>query len=204
MGKIKIFEIAKELQADNKEIVELANKLGIEAKSHLSAVADEEAEKIKNSFKKKNKKEEIKTTGQVIIRREVIVNEEDKKTSAHAKEATKTGIGFNTERRNKDFNIVYRDKPTKPMTVNELFGIKPKAEQKTEINETSNVNEKAEIKKETETVSEAKKSPLKASNNVEVEMPKEEVVNKKEEKVIEFVPVDKANILYRKRYLQVF
>ena len=185
MGKIKIFEIAKELQADNKEIVELANKLGIEAKSHLSAVADEEAEKIKNSFKKKNKKEEIKTTGQVIIRREVIVNEEDKKTSAHAKEATKTGIGFNTERRNKDFNIVYRDKPTKPMTVNELFGIKPKAEQKTEINETSNVNEKAEIKKETETVSEAKKSPLKASNNVEVEMPKEEVVNKKEEKVIE-------------------
>ena len=104
MGKIKIFEIAKELEADNKEIVDLANKLGIEAKSHLSAVAEDEAEKIKNSFKKKNKKEEIKTTGQVIIRREVIVNEDEKKPVNPVKEASKAGIGFNTERRNKNFN----------------------------------------------------------------------------------------------------
>ena len=32
--------------------------------------------------------------------------------------------------RNKDYNIVYREKPTKPMTVSELFGIGKKEEPK--------------------------------------------------------------------------
>lgn len=160
MGKIKIYELAKELNVDNKELLETAHKLGITAKSHLSSIEEDEAMKIKNNFKSKSvKKEElkvkenkkivnkdekqsknkadakeikvekndIKTTGQVIIRREVVMTEEKKETNIKEQ---KTGIGFDTtQRRNRDFNIVYREKPTKPMTVNELFGIKPKKEE---------------------------------------------------------------------------
>ncbi len=141
MSKIKIFELAKELKVENKELLEVAKKLGIKATSHLSSIEEADANKIKQGLKKsenkttnkssnkkeskaENKKEEIKTTGQVIIRRQVIVEEEKKPTTS--RENQKSGIGFNTQRRNKDFNIVYRERPTKPMTVNELFGIKPK------------------------------------------------------------------------------
>ncbi len=221
MGKVKIYEIAKELNMDNKDLIGIAKELGIEAKSHLSSIDEADAKKIKQKLnkkqtnKKENKdavknekvqndnaketkkdskkesknqdqkkikkedkkdikkeKEEIKTTGQVIIRREVIVEEEKKPTPI--KEEQKSGIGFNTQRRNKDFNIVYREKPSKPMTVNELFGLKPKnvKEEKKEVPKVEKI-EKAEVKPE-----ESKK----VSKPVEVKAheEKEEIINKAE------------------------
>ena len=50
MGKVKIYEIAKELNIENKELIELAKKLGIEAKSHLSSIDEADAEKIKKIY----------------------------------------------------------------------------------------------------------------------------------------------------------
>ncbi len=158
MSKVKIYEIAKELNMDNKEIIKIAKKLGIESKSHLSSIDESDAEKIKENLKKdsqkvktNNKKEEIKTTGQIIIRREVIVQEEKKPVIN--KDESKVGIGFNTQRRNKDFNIVYREKPTKPMSVSELFGIKSKEPKKEEKDikevQSNNVAEKDEIEPKT-------------------------------------------------------
>ena len=42
-------------------------------------------------------------------------------------------VGFIERNTNKDYNIVYRNKPSKPMTVSELFGLKtPKQEPKEE------------------------------------------------------------------------
>ena len=79
MGKIKIHEIAKELNIENKEDIEIANKLGMNVKSHLNAIDEKDAEKIKEEILKKDKKEEVKTTGQVIIRREVIIADEEEK-----------------------------------------------------------------------------------------------------------------------------
>ena len=38
LGKIKLYDIAKELNLTSKEVLEIAKKLNIEAKSHLSAV----------------------------------------------------------------------------------------------------------------------------------------------------------------------
>ena len=32
-------------------------------------------------------------------------------------------VGFVKRRNNNDYNIVYRNKPNKPLTVNELFGL---------------------------------------------------------------------------------
>ena len=131
MEKIKIHELAKELNIENKEIIEIANKLGMNVKSHLNAIDEKDAGRIKEELLKKDKKEEVKTTGQVIIRREVIISDEEEKEKKRVEEIKKktSDLGF-TQNRKKDYNIVYREKPTKPLTVNELFGIKPKKEQK--------------------------------------------------------------------------
>ena len=51
MGKIKLYDIAKELNLTSKDILEIAKKLNIDAKSHLSSVEESEAEKIRESAK---------------------------------------------------------------------------------------------------------------------------------------------------------
>ena len=91
MGKIKIHEIAKEIGLTSKEIIEKANELGIEAKSHMSGVDEKEAEKIKKAFSKNSKSEEnkkaVEKSAPVIIRREVIISdEEDKKQEKETKQ----------------------------------------------------------------------------------------------------------------------
>ena len=47
MGKIKMYDIAKELGLTSKEVMEIAARLKIEVKSHLSTVSEEDAKKIK-------------------------------------------------------------------------------------------------------------------------------------------------------------
>ena len=47
LGKIKIHEIAKEIGLTSKEVIEKAHELGIEVKSHMSGVEEQEAEKQK-------------------------------------------------------------------------------------------------------------------------------------------------------------
>ena len=136
MAKIKIYEIAKELNVDNKSIIDAANKIGLAVKSHLSAIEEDEAKKIRDTFTPKaavKEEKKVKSNnneiarGPVIIRREVIVNEEK---ATPVKEKPKNNIGFNSARnRSNDYNIVYREKQAKPMSVNELFGIKLKKEE---------------------------------------------------------------------------
>ena len=173
MGKIKIHELAKELKLENKEVIEIANKLGLKVTSHLNAIEEKDANRIRENVKGEEKKNEVKTTGQVIIRREVIVSDEEaekeKKKIEEAKKKT-ADLGFN-QKRNKDYNIVYREKPTKPMTVSELFGIKPKKEEK-----------KVEPKKKEEPIQE--KAPEKKVEPAKSEV--KEVV--KEEKKVEVKP----------------
>ena len=228
MGKIKIHEIAKKLGLTSKEILDVASNLNIEAKSHLSGITEEEANKIeskilsqknnkestegkeetkneKTGSKKenkdsKNKKEskkdkEKEERAPVIIRREVIVTEEttDKKQE-NKNEERKNTVGFVERRQNKDFNIVYRNKPNKPKTVSELFGLKKEEKQNKEKetkienkpeNKTENVKEqqikeqetKAENIQKTET---KKPENIKDNNNIE-EYKKENVGEKKEE-----------------------
>lgn len=144
MGKIKIHEIAKEIGLASKEVVEKAKSLGMAVTSHMSSVEEAEAKKIKESFGEKttknvekenkpSKPQKAKEVTPVIIRREVIISEEEeKKTQERQKknEEHRKGVGFVERNNNKDYNIVYRNKQTKPMTVNELFGIKPKEEKK--------------------------------------------------------------------------
>ena len=168
MGKIKIHEIAKEIGLTSKEIIEKAKELGIVAKTHMSGVEEQEAEKIKNAFQKvekkldtkkeeikkeEKKKEEKKPSAPVIIRREVIITDEEEKQKEKGtkqKEQKNKQVGFVERNKNADYNIVYRNKPTKPMTVSELFGINKKEETKKEVKQEIKQEEKKEdiIKKQ--------------------------------------------------------
>ena len=177
MGKIKIHEIAKKLGLTSKEVIDAANKLKIEVKSHLSGVEEEEANKVeklltknegkKKEEKKRDKEKDVKKEEKapVIIRREVIIAEEEpeKKKEVIKKDEKKNNVGFIERKQNKDYNIVYRNKPNKPMTVSELFGLK-KEEPK---------QEKEEIKEEVKEEVIIEKPQVKET----VEKPKEVIAN---------------------------
>ena len=47
LGRIKLYDIAKELNIPSKELVDLAIKLKMDVKSHLSAISEEDAEKLR-------------------------------------------------------------------------------------------------------------------------------------------------------------
>ena len=137
MEKIKIHELAKKLGVETKRILEVAKQAGIDAKSHLSSITEDESKEIEKLIKgvsktksMENKKE--RNEEPVIIRRAVIINDEEEKKEEERRkkeQARKKDVGFIENKRNKDYNIVYRDKPTKPLTVSELLGIGKKKEE---------------------------------------------------------------------------
>jgi len=189
LGKIKIHEIAKKLGLTSKEVLDVANNLKIDVKSHLSGVSDDEAKEIEKVLSKNEKDKQEKETKKrekmeqkeekkkeakkeekapVIIRREVIIaQEETEKKQEEKKEQRKNNVGFVERKQNKDYNIVYRNKPNKPMTVSELFGLKKEEPKKIE-----NVEEKEE-------------KPIKEEKTIEEKQIKEEKeTNIKNEKEI--------------------
>ena len=196
MGKLKVHELAKELGLESKELIKKAKEVGIEVTSHLSSLEEEQIQKIKNIFEnkgvksqksmeqEKNKEKKEKNTKKeatpVIIRREVILADEEKQEKKQEKTERKD-VGFVERKNNKDFNIVYRKQPVKPMTVSELFGLK-----------TNKKEEKApepikEEKKEEPTVDEKK-----------VEEKKEEI--KQETKPVEVKPTVTSNAENKNNY----
>ena len=57
--KIRIYELSRDLNLDNKDILDAAQKLSISVKSHSSSISSEEAKKIKNLINKKNSDKKI-------------------------------------------------------------------------------------------------------------------------------------------------
>ena len=51
-GKIRIYELSKELGLDNKDVLDAAHKLSIAAKSHSSSISSEEAKRIRIDLRK--------------------------------------------------------------------------------------------------------------------------------------------------------
>ena len=208
MGKIKIHEIAKKLGLASKEVLDKAQSLDIDVKSHLSAVTDEEAEKIEKALKeetgkaKNNKKEktvkkeknDVKKDEPVIIRREVIISDEELNKKEEEEKVKKQRerekqLGFVERNKNKDFNIVYRNKQTKQLTIEELKKKeepKPKAKTEEKVKEVKK-EEKIVEEKEVEPVKEENKNLEKSERESMVELQKTKTVkeiennNKKED-----------------------
>jgi len=133
MEKIKVYELAKELNIDSKELIEKLKNMGADVKSHLSTVDEGFIKKLRKSEEKPPVEKETKKTGPVIIRRAVIMEEEQAKPAKEeARNTRREGVGNIEKRKNNDFNIVYREKPVKPMNLSELFGKTKKEEQKQE------------------------------------------------------------------------
>ena len=146
MGKIKIHEIAKKVGLTSKEVIE-KDEQAVRLEQALSN------DKIKNVGKKEKKVKEKEIETPVIIRRELIISDDDKKTEKQQENKhsdNRKDVGFVEREKNQNYNIVYRNKPTKPLTVNELFGIKePKKEEpKTPVVEEQKVNEEKTVKNE--------------------------------------------------------
>jgi len=193
LGKIKIHEIAKKVGLASKEVIEKARELGIAVTSHLSTIENEQAEKLeqalddgktKNIGKKEKKVKEKETDTPVIIRRELIITDEDKKKEKQEEKNSQNrkDVGFVEREKNQNYNIVYRNKPTKPLTVNELFGIKDskkeeqKKEEVKEVKEQSKEQAKEEmLEKETIKAQENAPTPkVQTSSTATVESPKPE------------------------------
>ena len=104
----------------------------------------------------------------------------EEKGKEEVKKQNKTNnVGFVERKQNKDFNIVYRNKPNKPLTVSELFGLS----KETKKEEPKKVEEqpKQEVDNKELKAEETNKKEITAEKQIK-EMPKEE--NKKEEKNI--------------------
>ena len=150
MSKIKIHEIAKKIGVNSKEVLEKALELGLDVKTHMSSVDENDAKRIEEKFSSNKKDVKEKTSGPVIIRREVIVSDEENdrlKESKKSETRQNRDVGFIERERKKDYNIVYRNKHNKPLTVSELFGKKALTPEKKETVSTSkqegtqNINE---------------------------------------------------------------
>ncbi len=76
LGNMKIHEIAKKLNVNSKEVLERAKELGFEVKSHLSAVNDEIAKKLLDSF------QPTKSTNNKVAKKEKEDNKKEKNNRA--------------------------------------------------------------------------------------------------------------------------
>ena len=95
MGKLKVYELAKEMNLTNQEMIEKLKNIGVEVKSHLSTVEENVVEKLKGGANKKTEKapkEEKKTEQMHIIRRNVrVINTSE--TGSEVNEITSTADG---------------------------------------------------------------------------------------------------------------
>ena len=69
MGKTKVFELAKKLGLENKEMIERLHKAGIDAKSHQSVLEEGDLKKFEAAAQIDKKVDEERLSGGIIRRR---------------------------------------------------------------------------------------------------------------------------------------
>ena len=68
--KIRIYELSRDLNLENKDILDAAQKLSISVKSHSSSISAEEAKKIKNLISKKSSDKQILSINKPSIKKD--------------------------------------------------------------------------------------------------------------------------------------
>ena len=79
--KIRIYELSRDLNLENKDILEAAQKLSITVKSHSSSISNEDAKKIKNLINKKNSDKEILSINKPSIQKDNYKQNREAKSS---------------------------------------------------------------------------------------------------------------------------
>ena len=136
MGKMKVHELAKELNMASKELLDKLIKLNYNVKSHLSTLEEDEVAKIKkqlkgnslnsaSSTKKENDapKKEKKPIAPVIIRREVTrIDSNSSQIKKADNKDSRDELGVVQRRTDTSMNIKYRTPPR------QIGSITPKVE----------------------------------------------------------------------------
>ena len=68
--KIRIYELSRDLNLENKDILDAAQKLSITVKSHSSSISAEDAKKIKNHIREKNSDKKILSINKPSIKKD--------------------------------------------------------------------------------------------------------------------------------------
>jgi len=96
--KIRIYELSRDLNLENKDILDAAQKLSISVKSHSSSISAEEAKKIKNLINKKNSDKKILSINKPSIKKDNFKqNKEDKSPFISSKQGKPLKDNSNTK-----------------------------------------------------------------------------------------------------------
>ena len=193
MGKIKVYELAKELGMQSKELVDKLINMKYDIKNHMSSLEDSDVEKIRKQLKnekesssdsaKKNKKVPVSP---VIIRREVTRIETNNVATSPNVKRQDDGLGVVQRRSDISMNIKYRTPPRKIGSITpakENVNVAPKVE--------IPVTKSVENVKKIETPEVATKPIAKTETTVK----KEKVVNKAPENILK---EEKQNVIETK------
>ena len=107
--KIRIYELSRALNLDNKDILDAAQKLSISVKSHSSSISAEEAKKIKNLINKKNSDKKILSIKKPSVKND---NHKQKKENESSVISSTRGIPLNDNSNKKPLLIKPLNKPT--------------------------------------------------------------------------------------------
>jgi len=90
MAKIRVYNLAHELDMDSKEVIELLNDLDIDVSSHMSTITDETAELVKGMYAGDNTAEENEEAHKEAVKAEAEKSKEEAEKAAEAAEQVET------------------------------------------------------------------------------------------------------------------
>ncbi len=108
-GKIRIYELSKDLGLDNKDVLDAARKLAIAAKSHSSSISNLEANQIKDFLKKGSKAKTTNKPSKKLEKEILSVTKSPTKTQKNQKPEAKQNPASPSNQQKPNLNI-----PLKP------------------------------------------------------------------------------------------
>lgn len=124
MGKIRVYELSKELGIPNKDVLNIASELNIDASSHVSTLSESEANKIRS-----------KSKGAISTGSEGDVGKtpEDNEDNKEEVKIFTSDSGQEIVERRKGRNVIIRRKKGRRIKVEEQSGELPEAPRETEL-----------------------------------------------------------------------
>lgn len=174
MDKMRIYELARELKVENKDVINYAKKLGLEIKSHMSTIEGDILKKVKEKFTSEN----LPKTD----RKQVKKSDEKEKKEPHKQEVAKTSDKNNIKKDNKKkkTRVIDDEEYDKNLKIKNLENKKNFEEKKKSVHKTS----KEDISRENKTT--PKKETKQNKNKTKEHTPvTDEKIKKSEPKDIE-------------------